>query len=71
MSVLMWLHKIASSIFLSFKAEDLQKAVNEMYRGLKPRGRLIMSDPICEQLMNEALRNDNRLRRYVSVEVFQ
>ncbi len=33
-----------------------------MYRVLKPHGRLVMSDPVCEQPMNEALRNDDRLR---------
>ena len=33
-----------------------------MYRVLKPHGRLVMSDPICEQPMNETLREDERLR---------
>ena len=33
-----------------------------MYRVLKPHGRLVMSDPICEQPMNETLRNDAQLR---------
>ena len=33
-----------------------------MYRILKPRGRLVMSDPICEQPMNQTLRDDERLR---------
>ncbi len=49
-------------LFNIFKAEDLKKAVSEMYRVLKPHGRLVMSDPICEQPMNETLRNDDRLR---------
>jgi len=49
-------------LFNIFKAEDLKKAVTEMYRVLKPHGRLVMSDPICEQPMNESLRNDDRLR---------
>ncbi|KAB5489409.1 MULTISPECIES: arsenosugar biosynthesis arsenite methyltransferase ArsM [Flagellimonas] len=49
-------------LFNIFKMEDLQKAVAEMYRVLKPHGRLVMSDPICEQPMNEELRNDDRLR---------
>ncbi len=49
-------------LFNIFKAEDLKKAVAEMYRVLKPHGRLVMSDPVCEQPMNEALRNDDRLR---------
>jgi len=33
-----------------------------MYRVLKPHGRLVMSDPTCEQPMNDELRNDDRLR---------
>ncbi|NNJ89270.1 MAG: methyltransferase domain-containing protein [Eudoraea sp.] len=49
-------------LFNIFKAEDLKKAVLEMYRVLKPHGRLVMSDPVCEQPMNDALRNDDRLR---------
>ncbi len=49
-------------LFNIFKMEDLKKAVSEMYRVLKPHGRLVMSDPTCEQSMNEELRNDNRLR---------
>jgi ubiquinone/menaquinone biosynthesis C-methylase UbiE len=49
-------------LFNIFKKEDLKKAIAEMYRVLKPHGRLVMSDPICEQPMNEALRNDDRLR---------
>ena len=49
-------------LFNIFKTEELKKAVAEMYRVLKPHGRLVMSDPICEQPMNETLRNDDRLR---------
>ncbi|QBA65031.1 arsenosugar biosynthesis arsenite methyltransferase ArsM [Muriicola soli] len=49
-------------LFNIFKLEDLKKAVAEMYRVLKPHGRLVMSDPVCEQPMNETLRNDDRLR---------
>ena len=33
-----------------------------MYRILKPHGKLVMSDPTCEQPMNETLREDERLR---------
>ena len=29
---------------------------------LKPHGCLVMSDPICEQPMNDTLRNDAQLR---------
>ncbi len=49
-------------LFNIFKTEDLKKAIAEMYRVLKPQGRLVMSDPTCEQLMNDDLRNDDRLR---------
>lgn len=49
-------------LFNIFKEEDLHTAIAEMYRVLKPHGRLVMSDPTCEQPMNEELRNDERLR---------
>jgi SAM-dependent methyltransferase len=49
-------------LFNIFKQEELKKALQEMYRVLKPRGRLVMSDPICEQEISETLREDERLR---------
>jgi ubiquinone/menaquinone biosynthesis C-methylase UbiE len=49
-------------LFNIFKADDLKKALEEMYRVLKPHGRLVMSDPICEQPMPENLREDEKLR---------
>ena len=49
-------------LFNIFKTDDLKKALQEMYRVLKPHGRLVMSDPTCEQQMNETLRNDDHLR---------
>jgi SAM-dependent methyltransferase len=49
-------------LFNIFKQEELKLALAEMYRVLKPRGRLVMSDPICEQPINEGLRNDEKLR---------
>lgn len=49
-------------LFNIFKKEDLRLAIEEMYRVLKPHGRLVMSDPTCEQPMNDTLRNDSRLR---------
>ncbi len=49
-------------VFNIFKLDDLKKALSEVYRVLKPNGRLVMSDPTCEQSMSEALRNDDRLR---------
>ena len=49
-------------LFNIFKVEELKKSLEEMYRVLKPHGRLVMSDPVCEQPMNETLREDERLR---------
>jgi len=49
-------------LFNIFKEEDLQKALSEMYRVLKPHGRLVMSDPITEDEMPETLRQDDKLR---------
>lgn len=49
-------------LFNIFKEDDLKNAIAEMYRILKPHGRLVMSDPTCEQPMNDGLRNDDRLR---------
>ena len=49
-------------LFNIFHDEELEQALKEMYRVLKPRGRLVLSDPVCEQLMPENLKNDERLR---------
>ena len=49
-------------LFNIFKQDELKKALSEMYRILKPRGRLVMSDPTCETEMPESLREDERLR---------
>ena len=49
-------------LFNIFKQEELKQALREMYRVLKPHGRLVMSDPICEQPMNDSLRNNEKLR---------
>lgn len=49
-------------LFNIFKQEDLKKALQEMYRVLKPRGRLVLSDPTCEQQMPDNLYEDERLR---------
>jgi len=49
-------------LFNIFQKEELIKALQEMYRVLKPRGRLVLSDPTCEAIMPEALKNDERLR---------
>lgn len=49
-------------LFNIFKEEDLRKAVSEMYRVLRPHGRLVMSDPVCDTPLSDTLRNDDRLR---------
>ena len=49
-------------LFNIFTKNDLHRALSEMYRVLKPHGRLIMSDPTCEQPMSDTLRSDERLR---------
>ncbi|GAA4342531.1 arsenosugar biosynthesis arsenite methyltransferase ArsM [Flaviaesturariibacter amylovorans] len=49
-------------LFNIFKHEDLRQALREMYRVLKPRGRLVLSDPTCEQAMPPHLQEDERLR---------
>ena len=49
-------------LFNIFEEEDLTQALREMYRVLKPHGRLVLSDPICEQHIPEQLRQDEELR---------
>lgn len=49
-------------LFNIFKHDDLKKALKEMYRVLKPHGRLVLSDPVCEQAIPEHLKADDRLR---------
>jgi len=49
-------------LFNIFKPEELKVALQEMYRVLKPHGRLIMSDPTCEQEIPSQLRDDEELR---------
>ncbi len=49
-------------LFNIFRESDLTKALSETYRVLKSRGRLVLSDPICEQPIPQALRDDDRLR---------
>ncbi|WP_420581748.1 arsenosugar biosynthesis arsenite methyltransferase ArsM [Reichenbachiella sp.] len=49
-------------LFNIFKADELKTALQEMYRVLKPHGRLVMSDPICNQVMPEHLKEDEKLR---------
>lgn len=49
-------------LFNIFTKDDLKQALAEMYRVLKPHGRLVLSDPTCDQEMPESLQNDERLR---------
>lgn len=49
-------------LFNIFHDEDLKRALSEMYRVLKPHGRLILSDPVCETPMPESLKHNDRLR---------
>lgn len=49
-------------LFNIFHERELERALSEMYRVLKPHGKLILSDPVCETPMPEQLRDDERLR---------
>lgn len=49
-------------LFNIFEKKELEIALKEMYRVLKPHGRLVLSDPICEQTMPENLKSDANLR---------
>ncbi|MEM1407539.1 MAG: arsenosugar biosynthesis arsenite methyltransferase ArsM [Bacteroidota bacterium] len=49
-------------LFNIFHEDDLKQALKEMYRVLKPHGRLVLSDPVAQQAMPESLKQDERLR---------
>lgn len=49
-------------LFNIFHDRELERALSEMYRVLKPHGRLILSDPVCEAAMPAHLKNNERLR---------
>ncbi|MDH3592632.1 MAG: methyltransferase domain-containing protein, partial [Planctomycetota bacterium] len=49
-------------LFNIFEERELERALAEMYRVLKPQGRLVLSDPIAPVELPAALRADQRLR---------
>jgi len=49
-------------LFNIFHKNELEIALKEMYRVLKPHGRLTLSDPVSEFPMPDNLKNDERLR---------
>lgn len=49
-------------LFNIFKKDELKQALSEMHRVLRPHGRLVLSDPICEQGIPGHLQEDEELR---------
>jgi len=49
-------------LFNIFDAEDLDRALAETYRVLRPQGRLVLSDPVAPCALPEHLVRDERLR---------
>ena len=49
-------------LFNIFHEEDLKSALRQMYRVLRPHGRLVLSDPTCQEIIPESLKNNERMR---------
>jgi SAM-dependent methyltransferase len=49
-------------LFNIFEEADLRQALSEMHRVLKPRGRLVLSDPVAPHALPSHLVEDQRLR---------
>jgi len=49
-------------LFNIFMAKDLQQALSEIKRTLRPHGALVLSDPISEAPIPDVLKQDDRLR---------
>jgi len=49
-------------LFNIFEEDDLRRALAEVYRVLRPRGRFVLSDPVAPRPLPEHLRSDERLR---------
>jgi len=49
-------------LFNIFDADDLDRALSETYRVLRPQGRLVLSDPVAPHPLPDHLTQDERLR---------
>ncbi|MBK8229580.1 MAG: arsenosugar biosynthesis arsenite methyltransferase ArsM [Candidatus Eisenbacteria bacterium] len=49
-------------LFNIFEGEDLDQALREVHRVLRPHGRFVLSDPVCDREIPAELRQDPTLR---------